>query len=341
MKSIQQSYRLVLAATIAFGFYYFFQWQEAYWIVISALLGVQFCPKLLWRGRLVVVLVAGLAAASLALLSQLISGYVFCLAVFLMLTTYVSVSLGVIYSAIWGVTFLTNFIATLSAGAGASSPFWAERFLCVLLGFVIAAFLQMIFFPSRSVASANIRLIQCFQRLSQLSRAIFSCFISRDYPEKHYIYDKGLHERRADCLYAITQLRNIWPKIENIQFVSIVNQVEHLYEILLSLGILLQRVGDHTTFEVASVEFTALAVSITDCFQMLIDKIKHPQFPTRMDEAFTEAIFQLEEINRSALQVVAREPIVFMFFINDLNELKEALLKLAEDIQKLVEGTKE
>jgi hypothetical protein len=333
MKSIQQTCRLILAGAIAFGFNYLFQWHESYWIIITALLGVQFCPQVLWRDSIIILLCSGFIAALLAVLCCVLFSNVFCLAVFIMLVTGLSIYLGVRYAVIRGMAFIINFIVTLSAGILVSQPFVTQRFLCVLLGFGVAAFLQLVFFPSRSGVLAKTSLIDCFGRLSQLNRAIFSCFISRDYPQKHYLYDKELHKKRADFLFAITKAREAGLKLRNGQFSLILDQVENLYEMILSLGILLHRVGDHTTFEVASVEFTALAVSIADCFQMLEDKIQYPHSPTRMDESFTEAIFQLEEINRSALQVVAREPIVFMFFINDLNELKDTLLAVAADIE--------
>lgn len=175
-------------------------------------------------------------------------------------------------------------------------------------------------------SDVNVALAKCLQRLSQLNQAIFTCYLTRDYFEQHYVYEKLFHDRRRDFLFAMKKFR----RYKNYEDIS--RHIENLYEIILSLGLLIYRVPDASTFEIASKEFYAitenLSVMFRDLSAFLLDKKDFPSLPFSL----VENIQQLEEVNQSALQLVSPDPMVFLIFIQDLQALNIVLTELSLDM---------
>jgi hypothetical protein len=95
---------------------------------------------------------------------------------------------------------------------------------------------------------------------------------------------------------------------------------------------LINRVKDHSTFSVADKEFLAISSSVDAHFRRLAKAIHTKEVKAEQSNVLSEDIYELEEINRTVLQVVAEDPLVIMIFIQDLYALDKTLVKLSDAI---------
>jgi hypothetical protein len=172
-------------------------------------------------------------------------------------------------------------------------------------------------------------------RLAGLSRAIFSCYMTHNYMDNYFNHEKTLHSERSRYLYEINQARCWVDKTTGAPqhfFLRIIDLLEQAYEVLQAISLLIYRVEDHSTFAVADKEFLAISGSVVNEFDRLAEQLRRKKSSIARTNILNENIYEFEEINRSALQVVAREPLVFMIFIQDMHELDRVLMQLSAEI---------
>jgi len=280
MSSFIYSLRLILAAIIAFSLMSYLQWQESYWIIISALLSLQLGEGYTWQKKIMLLVITGLLASSFA----------------------------------W----------ILGLATGLPPSYNWERFLSILSGFGIALILQTLFFPTRQINLINNELLNCINALIQLNQSHFAALIKRNYTTNIFSYEKLWHENRRAALHAFFKFRSLDGAKRIRGSRPLLQSLEHTYDILQSLNHLTPRITDSTTFEVAQPEFQALLTAINTQLEALETHIKTPNTPLPHN-TLPEKITQLEDVYRSALQVVVREPSMFLYFINDLKDLNRLL----------------
>lgn len=93
-----------------------------------------------------------------------------------------------------------------------------------------------------------------------------------------------------------------------------INKIERIYELIMALGLLRYRVKDHTTFEIIDQE-------LKNILSALNERLSKPHFPNDLEEN----IDRLEDVYQGALKVASQEPLVFLFFIQDLRALAKEL----------------
>lgn len=164
-------------------------------------------------------------------------------------------------------------------------------------------------------------------QLDQLQKKIFSIYLKRDYAEKMYLYEKDLHALRLKIFASMLKIHD--PK----------EDLNHLFEIITALGNLRYRINDHTTFEVCEKELAELSKSISEILQSKRHSerstaIQTPTVPELHDLARPDKsqlltnIEAFEKIYATALQVVTKNPIFFLIFIQNLFALQEVIDKL-------------
>lgn len=309
--------------------------SQNYWIVISTLLAMQMSLAVTQKRKFGELFVLGLLTAMLAFFASLLVQFVFVLAFFLA---------GVVFAVMWvskrevggaNTAFLVGFSVVLSAGLPGVFAIGVERFFCILLGFFIAIVLRCMPWVNDFSVEAKKAVADCLDSLSQLAQVIFSSYTATNYKERSYDFEKLLHDKRSHFLYAISQARLTVaqaPVGKRENFVTTLLTLDHLYEILLALGGLLYRVEDHATFSVASQEFVSVAQAIVASLQTLSEELAGRQCPDLAEVLLLEKIQQFEEMNQGTLQVVAREPIVFMLFTHDLRALFAGIQILANSL---------
>ena len=145
----------------------------------------------------------------------------------------------------------------------------------------------------------------------------------RNYLEERDNYAKKMHSIRKSLFLAMKRLR--------AQEVSCLNSFAHLYEIFFALENLNTRVKDPTIFEVAEREFKDLSFSLSNAFSLL----GHKKSAEEALQVFSTSIENFEAMYSDALQIVAPDPLVFLFFIQDLLALQEQLLLLNQKLSVL------
>jgi hypothetical protein len=332
---LQQILRVLAAAILSLGLVVYFHIPQGYWISVSALLGLYFSAPLAMQRQYGLFISIALAIGLLAVVTSLIADSVIQLAFFLFFLSLVTIYIGLTYPGLWPSAFIASFYAVLSAGLQTNLDGAMQRFACIVAGFAIAILVQIVFTRGRLMADLRFTIADSLLRLAQLNQAIFSCYVTHNYQEEHFNYEKRLHASRGSFLYKINQARALLTKIASSQqqkFAAILDSIEQCYEIFQSLGLLIQRVDDHSTFAVADKEFLALSGNVdTYLFQMAAEintrKIKHQQ-----STILSENIYELEELNRTVLQVVAKDPLVFMIFIQDMYALDRMFARLSAAI---------
>jgi uncharacterized membrane protein YgaE (UPF0421/DUF939 family) len=328
---MQQILRVLIAAILSFGLSAYFHIPEGYWISVSALLGLYFSMPLVLRRRYGLVVGIALAIGLLALITSLIAASTIQLAFFLFVLSLITVYIGLTYHGLWPAAFVASFYAILSAGLLTNLDGSMQRFCCIVLGFAIAIAVQIVFGRIRVAADLRYALAESLLRLAELSQAIFSCYVAHNYQEEHFNYEKNLHACRGSFLYKISQARTLLTHITSSQqqeFSTVVGCIEQCYEIFQSLGLLIQRVDDHSTFAVADKEFLALSGNVDTYLRQMATEINTQKIRHEEYAILSENIYELEEINRTVLQVVAKDPLVFMIFIQDMYALEKMFLRL-------------
>ena len=331
----RQLLSVLMAALLAFGLAAYFPLQEGYWIGISALLGLYFSMRLLMQRHLLLLFSAALVTGWLAFITSMLASYAFLLALFLLALTFTMLYWGLRYASVWAATFVAGFYAIISAGLSTTTEGSVQRFYCIVLGFGIAIFVQLLFTRSRLATELRFTLASSLLRLSKLNHAIFRCYVTHNYAEEHFNYEKKLHQCRTDFLYEMQHARVSLAQLKESKrepFFVFINYIEQLYEIMQSLSLLIYRVEDHATFAVAEKEFLALSEKIDQRLRQLAKTMTTQQVQSDSVNVLGETIYELEEINRTVLQVVAHDPLVFMIFIQDLYVFDKVCLQLSDAI---------
>lgn len=239
-------------------------------------------------------------------------------------------TLGLLYPVLWRSCFVLNVLIILSASLLATFNEGMERIFYVLLGFAIVWLVQLITFQYRSFRRIKLSLIDCLENLSGLCQYIFLSYTTKN--DEPLLNEIKQHEQRRRFILVWQALRRLLMSKQNEKYFVCLQDIEQMYEIVLSLSSLFYRVSDRTTFAVVEQEMSALALSLTSTLDSWASNLRTNKSLANISETLRENIRQLEEVNQTALQVVAPEPLVFLLFIHDLNELSEIMQNLSEHL---------
>ncbi len=331
---------LVIVATIAVYAASYLQIAEGYWVLIAALFGFGLSTHFIFYRAFLVFIGIGVISALGVLIASLLAKHVFLLALFLLLTTWLTIYAGLLYASVWGLGFAANVSIMLAASVPVSMMDAIQRFWCVLLGFLIAFIIRFVFIRDRSQAVMRMKLAYSLYRLAQLGRVIFSAYITHNYADEHFSHEKNLHLKRCRYLYEIDQARQLLTTFtgkRREQFSELINLIECSYEMLQSISLLIYRVDDHSTFAVADKELITISSSMVKEFDLLAEQLQQRRVvAAQRSTILNENIYEMEEIHCSVLQVVASEPLVFMIFIQDMYGLDKIMTQLFGAILRLV-----
>lgn len=173
----------------------------------------------------------------------------------------------------------------------------------------------------------------CLGALAQLQHAYFACYNQRDYLSKQTGYEKTIYKKRTKWLQKISGARVLLSRNKpvSLEWSVIFSGIEHLSEIIFSLNQLRFRVREYAIYEICSFEMHALdkasIAALKDAATILLWN-KNAIPPVTL----LESIHAFEAISNRILKVAAPEPIIFLFFIQDLYALNDEINKLYEKI---------
>ncbi len=166
----------------------------------------------------------------------------------------------------------------------------------------------------------------CLRALVQLQHAYFACYIKRDYLSNQSNYEKSIYQKRSIGLKRMAYARSLLKKNKNssTKWTDLFSKITHLSEIIFSLNQLRFRVTDYAIFEICALEMQALDRASAAALKAAVKNLlwnKNPTYPVEL----LEAIHAFEAISHRVLNVASSEPIIFLFFIQDLYALYDNL----------------
>lgn len=152
--------------------------------------------------------------------------------------------------------------------------------------------------------------------LARLQKSFFDSYFEQDNLAKHY---QLLHKRQIDFFKSCQRVTRILKKHSDFQ--CELNKIEAMHNIICSLHLLRFRCNDFSVFEICAEEMRTLQVTLT---MLLLNMAKEgdQQHSVKMyADRFLSAIGAFESIGAHTLCLVASDPEIFEFFIQDLYAL--------------------
>ena len=159
----------------------------------------------------------------------------------------------------------------------------------------------------------SLLLRKSFRQLATLQKILFSCYFKKDYFSNQFLDEKKVHYQR----------RRVSRLMRKSDFVF--DKVDSLYEIIFSIHQLRYRVKDYATFEICARELK----KIEQTSIILLKKLAAKKSVLSEEVMLTDAIHSFEEIYNTTLRVIAQDPIVFLFFIQDLFAFQDEIHSLS------------
>lgn len=153
-------------------------------------------------------------------------------------------------------------------------------------------------------------LADCFYALAKVQNAQFAAYLRQDYLIQQASYANILNHQRQNFLKKIQYARKLVQY--NEKFSAIFSKIENLYEIICSLHLLKFRVNEYSVFEISKREMQGIEKASTN---LLITVAKNKKIDTA---ELLDEIHLFETLFNRTLQIVVRDPVVFLFFIQDL-----------------------
>lgn len=178
------------------------------------------------------------------------------------------------------------------------------------------------------IKTTRSQVITGLRYLQRVSHAMFSCFLSPEYPDNLYFFERNFHLQKVKYMQSIVQLRELNRSANHKPALStFINKLDHCYDILLDCAQLRYRVKDHATFTLCALELTAINQEITATMAASMAKIANKKQSFDFT-ALTEKIMSFETSYHTVLQISAREPLVFLLFMTSLKALADELQAL-------------
>ena len=176
--------------------------------------------------------------------------------------------------------------------------------------------------------------------MSPLTNELFECLIQTNYPQNIYLYERRLHIQKIRVMQALNNYRMfiycMRPYIhieEKNHLDSILQDVEMTYNMLLDLAQIRRRVTDHATFLLCAKELDHVRRAIQAILCSLLDAKRNVLQNVQNDLGMS--IIKFEEVFFQVVEVSAKEPSAFLFFLNTLKRLNRRLITLQEYLLNL------
>lgn len=317
-----QAIRTLIAGLVAIYVGNYFPSLQNYWIILTAVLLVQSRVGYLIQEHVAYQLVAGLLAAALVFAASYLGSVIVWLAVFLSLTSLVSVYLGFRYRNLFLTAYLVNLLAMISGGVPVDFEQTWQRSEFVLYGTVISLAITIICWPSILRLQIKAMMRTCLKINLQLLRIIFDIYLKKDYAANHFFYEKKIYYLSRLFAYWMRALWNLGQRSNGV-FSDKVARIDRIFSIATGLGALRYRISDHSTFGMINLELSDIWPAMAEKFKAAANGKHVPA-----DDRVQKNIDRLDEVYQGALQVAAQEPIVYLFFIQGLQAIDEELNKV-------------
>jgi hypothetical protein len=305
-----------------------FPFSQSFWILFSGLMLAQIkIQDTFWR-RQRFLWFTGLIAACMVLIANYLATHVFLLAAFLFTTTFFSAYYGRLKIDYLVPALIVNTLAVVSGGLMVPDDQGHIRFLAVIIAVALVAIVRCLTWPFTLKKELSNLFKESLRAINQLQQTIFSLYLKRDYTERHYFYEKELHDSRFVIFSVLNRLRILIGKLnssQKIKYQTRLDQLDNLFELIDSLASLRFREKDLATLEVTEKEFR----EVSNHIEAAIHKIIKKEHVDSQEYSFNE----LELLFQQTLQVVSNEPFVYLVFIHDVKKIFNLLAMLSKDMR--------
>lgn len=332
--SIKRLGYLILVALIAFLVKSGIHNPQAYWIVFSAFFLSLITTGDSFKRRVGIILITGFAAAFAAFLAADLMAIPLLLAAYYFIVTVLCVYYGQQKPAWYMQACMINIFVILAGSGAVMLSINLDRFMFICIGVLIAAGLQIIFYPYFIRNEIQPYLVISLRNLKKLNKQIFACLLEAEYAENIYLYEKRLHVAKTKALFALSRLRQITRLAETK--LSVQEKAAHewwlthldlLFDNMMDYSQLRRRVTDYTTFSVCKNELTTICEEIDTCLNAIISHVRGKKYFASVD-LLKQQIRQLEDNYYHVLHVASREPFVFLLFIESLGAFAKKIQTL-------------
>lgn len=322
---------LALVATTAFLIKDGLDNTQGYWLIWAALIFSFITTGDTFKRRITMIVITGAITAFTAFIAGTFHSILPLLAIYFFILTFASVFVSQTYPQYFFQAFIVIIFAILSSGIPTTLAENGERFVLIMSGSMIAAFFQILFYPYFIRNELRTHLILTLQQLKKLNNEIFACLIDPAYSDNVYLYERRIHAQKIRFMRAIDRLRKI-DKLAELKlsleeretYQQRLIRLDLLYDNMLDYSQLRRRVTDYTTFSVCSQELTDILQEINTSIDGAIARVANQKFYSNTT-MLHEKINRLENNYHQVLQVAAREPLVFLLFIDSLNAFKDSM----------------
>lgn len=165
-------------------------------------------------------------------------------------------------------------------------------------------------------------LANSFYALAKVQSILFKAYLKPDYLSKQVRYAKILHKQRAAYFRAVNKARLRIKDYSKYRHFCL--GLDCLYEIICSLHLLRYRVNEYSLFEICQPEMQGLEEASTNLLIKLSKSFFYKHISLNTND-LSEKITAFEGLHRRTLQIAARDPIVFLFFLQDMYSFRDKL----------------
>lgn len=305
--------------------------SQAYWLLWTALLLSLITTGDSFKRRLIMIVITGFASAFMSFAAGCLVSLPILLALFLFIITAVCIVISQRYPEYFLQALIVNLFVIISGGVEMPLVAYAEIFILMSIGIAIAALLQIIFYPYFIRNELQSYAVISLRHLKKLNKEIFACFLEPEYSDNIYLYERRLHVQKSQFLHALSRLREVIQLVEtklNEKEIAahelLLSNLELLYENMLDYSQLRRRVTDYATFSLCSQELTKISNEIDKLIEAVIAHVLSKKYYANIQN-LNQSINQLDNNYNNVLRIAAREPLVFLLFIDSLNAFGKKL----------------
>ena len=319
--SLRRLAYLSLVAFSIFAIISLYPIQQTMWAVWAALFFSLMIINSGFIQRMKVLLATALICLAAICLADFAGSSIYLLASYLFVITAIAIYLSQQYPQHAYPIFIVNLFAILSSYhlSLASDLSSFEKIIAFSLGVLVVLIWQIIFSYGFLQSEWRATVLAAIARLKRLNQEIFACLLHAEYSENVYIFERRLHaqkEKFMQCVVALSGMK------KTALEATVLRKLNRLYDIMLDYAQLRRRVGDYTVLGVCSIELTEIEKEISILFSTVSKRMSNKVYHVNTD-ALAQSIQRLESNYQQALQVTARDPLVFLLFIASLKAFCE------------------
>lgn len=329
--SIKRISYLILVACVANFVILYIKSSQAYWLLWTALLLSLITTGDSFKRRLIMIVITGFAAAFMSFAAGCLASIPILIALFLFVTTAACLVISQRYPEYFLQAFIINLFVIISGSAAMPLTAYAEIFILMSIGIVIAAILQILFYPYFIRNELQSYAVISLRHLRKLNKEIFACFLEPEYSDNIYLYERRLHVQKSQFLHALSRLREVIQLVEtklNEKEIAahelLLSNLDLLYENMLDYSQLRRRVTDYATFSLCSQEMAKISNEIDKSIDAVIAHVLSKKYYVNI-QSLNQSINQLDNNYNNVLRIAAREPLVFLLFIDSLTAFSKRL----------------